>query len=109
MSKVRFIATAVMLFGLLSGCAKTQYVMETSNGLEKEGIIVDKVNWKFTDKPVEVYDNHTGETVLVKGYRPLYTNDKKHFYVYGIIESDSDTETYMYMRFDARMYSWEYI
>lgn len=100
------------LFGCSAGKSQyiSQYVLETSNGLEKEGKIVEKVKWNaFDDVPVRVTDKFTGEVVLFKGYNPCYSSDKQHFYVYGIVESDKYSETYTYMRFDSGFYTWEKI
>lgn len=99
------LAVALVLFA--SSAYSTTYVMETSNALEKEGITVQKVEWNFEhDRAVKVFSKKDGEIVLYKGYKPFFTSNGT-FMIYGIIESDASSETYMLMRFDAKEYYWK--
>ena len=99
------LAVALVLFA--SSAYSITYVMETSNALEKEGITVQKVEWNFEhDRAVKVFSKKDGEIVLYKGYKPFFTSNGT-FMVYGIIESDASSETYMLMRFDAKEYYWK--
>lgn len=104
-----FILVTALIVMLMPSAAfsKDTYVMEVSNALEKEGITVAKTKWNFGDsEPVVVYDRRDGEIVVYKGYNPYYASNNS-LMVYGIIEADSESETYMLMRFDANTYIWE--
>ena len=99
------LAVALVLFA--SSAYSTTYVMETSNALEKEGITVQKVEWNVEhDRAVKVFSKKDGEIVLYKGYKPFFTSNGT-FMIYGIIESDASSETYMLMRFNAKEYYWK--
>lgn len=99
----------IFLFGCVQNqCLKTQYIIETSNGLEKDGIIIQKNKWLFIGNSVRVIEISTNEVVVHKGYNPYYTLGDT-FMLYGIIESDNKSETYILMRFDKNKFKFEYM
>lgn len=111
--KIKSIIVISIMCIMLLGCgshkhSKVQYVIETSNALEKNGIIIQKNEWLFNEQPIRVIDSITHEIVVYKGYN-LHNTSNNTFMLYGIIESDNNPETYILMRFDKSQYKWEYI